>query len=209
MLRRSARFSSERCGSNFTSFKLNDSSWTSSWNFWWKKSITFSKIAESAPRAMKPISFIACTMRGVSRVSRPGSARRCRAHLRRDLGDGAEVEEHDRHFAGGRVLAHEDVPGMRIGVIDAVGEDLLAVGVDDRARELAAIDPERVEPRVSVTLTPSIHSVRQDARRRQLAHAPWESRRRCASVNAAAMRSTLSASPRKSSSCSTIARISR
>ena len=30
----------------------------------------------------------------------------------------------------------EQVPGVRIGVIDAVGEDLLAVDLDDLAREL-------------------------------------------------------------------------
>ena len=58
-----------------------------------------------------------------------------------DLGDRAEIEERDRRRAG-VVGADEEIPGVRIGVIDAVGEDLLAVELDDLTGEMPAVDLE-------------------------------------------------------------------
>ena len=82
-------------------------------------------------------------------------------HPLADRGGRAEVEEHD----GGRrrparPAAHQQIPGVRIGVIDAVDEDLLAVGLDaERARPRADRCPGRRAARGRATLVPSIHSV--------------------------------------------------
>ncbi len=58
------------------------------------------------------------------------------AHLRRELSHGAEIEE-DQLAAG----ADEHVPGVGIGVIEAVDEDLLTEHLDDAPGQLAAVDP--------------------------------------------------------------------
>src|SRR5262249_52533092 len=75
------------------------------------------------------------------------------AHVARDLGDRPEVEEDDRRWACWWTLTvgarpDEQVSGVRVGVIDPIGEDLLAVDLDDLARELAAIEPERLRARL-------------------------------------------------------------
>ena len=59
------------------------------------------------------------------------------AHLRRELRDRAEIEQDEL-----AVRVDQDVPGVRIGVIDAVDEDHLAVDAHDLLRELLAIDAQ-------------------------------------------------------------------
>ena len=62
------------------------------------------------------------------------------AHGRGNLGNGAEIQEH--HGRAGRGFAHANQQSsrVRVGVIDAVGEDLLAVDLDHLSRQHAAID---------------------------------------------------------------------
>ena len=57
-----------------------------------------------------------------------------------ELGHGAEVEQDDRP-----VGLDEHVPGVRIGVVDAVDEDHLAVEAHDAPRDVLLVDAERVE----------------------------------------------------------------
>ena len=45
------------------------------------------------------------------------------------------------------VLLDEHVPGVRIGVVDAVDEDHLAVEADEALRDVLLVDAERVERR--------------------------------------------------------------
>src|ERR1019366_844401 len=64
------------------------------------------------------------------------------AHLRTELGDGSEVEQDDR-----AVRLDQEVPGVRIRVVDAVDEDHLAVEAHDPPGHVFLVDAERVEPR--------------------------------------------------------------
>src|ERR1019366_10089128 len=57
------------------------------------------------------------------------------AHLRTELGDGAEVEQDHR-----AVGLHEEVPRVRIRVVDAVHEDHLAVDAHDAPPDVLLVD---------------------------------------------------------------------
>ena len=65
---------------------------------------------------------------------------------------------------------HQQVPGVRIGVIEAVDEDLLAVGLDADARGGAAVDLEALEALEVGDLDPLHPFGGQHARRRELGH---------------------------------------
>ena len=86
---------------------------------------------------MKPMSFIALTRRGVSRVRADCSVSTMPRRMRGEkLGHGTKVQEHQRCSALASVASagqDEQVSGVRIGVIDAIAEDLLAVRGDDGA----------------------------------------------------------------------------
>ena len=62
----------------------------------------------------------------------------------RDRPDPAEVGEADA-----AVRQHEEVAGVRVGVEEAVREDLLEVAVDAALGELAAVDARLVEQRAA------------------------------------------------------------
>jgi hypothetical protein len=108
-----------------------------------------------------------------------------------------EVEEHDP--AAG---LHEDVPGMRVGVEEAVDEDLLAVDLDEPLRDAGGETPSARSPSTSVTRTPGAYSVTStralECERMtsgtSTSACPWRWRR---------MRSALDASFSKSSSSGT------
>jgi hypothetical protein len=85
-------------------------------------------------------------LRGVARERGADEVGHTVAHARRDLGDRAEVDEHDARAAIGGAT-HEQVSRVRIRVVEAVGEDLLAIRRHHLARELRAIDAELFEAR--------------------------------------------------------------
>ena len=120
------------------SLRLSESSDTFSWKRSWKYSITCSNICSFAPRATKPICFIAPTILRVSRVSAPWISSTMPARTLPGISATAPKSRNTigRRRALDRRRADEQVPGVRIGVIDAVDEDLLAVDLDDLAREL-------------------------------------------------------------------------
>src|SRR5215510_12175040 len=91
-----------------------------------------------------------------------------------DLGDGAEVEKHDGRRLAVDAGPDDQVPGVRVGVVDTVGEDLLAVDLDDLARELAAVEPELLDAEAIGDLAAGLEVGDQDARGGQLVDDPGE-----------------------------------
>ena len=87
------------------------------------------------------------------------------AHLRAELGHGAEVEQDDRAAGLG-----QHVPRVRIGVVDAVDEDHLAVEPHDPPGDVLLVDAERVEPGDVADLHALDERRGQDAPGAQLAH---------------------------------------
>ena len=119
------------------SLRLSESSEMFSWNRSWKYSMTCSNIVlVRAARDEAHLLHRADDPAGVAGQRALDQLDDAGADVGRDLGDRAEVEEHDRRRLAARAGPDEEVPGVRIGVIDAVGEDLLAVDLDDLAREL-------------------------------------------------------------------------
>ena len=166
IFRRSSRFSKPRCGSILMSFRLKDSSFTSSWNFWWKYSMIFSLTASSLVRERKPILRSALMRRSVSRRITP--SRNSGMPSRIGCESSATAPKSSSTKSPSRV--DQDVPGVRIGVVDAVDEDHLAVDADEAARELLLVDAHRVEAREVGELLPFDERRREHAARRELAH---------------------------------------
>jgi hypothetical protein len=92
------------------------------------------------------------------------------AELRRDRRDRAEVEEHQLGAVAGGGRADQQVPGVWIGVIDAVGEDLLAVDLDHLAGQGAAIEAELLAADRVGDLDPGLEAGGQHPRGRAIAH---------------------------------------
>jgi len=105
---------------------------------------------------------MADTMRVVSRVIAPCREQRS-SRARMDSETVAVAPKSRNTTLGGspavRGRLDEQVPGVRIGVIEAVDEDLLAVGLDADARRLARIDAGRDEALEIGDLDALIHSV--------------------------------------------------
>ncbi len=85
------------------------------------------------------------------------------AHARRELGHGAEIQEDERPIGAG-----EHVPRVRIGVVDAVHEDHLAIGANDLPRELFSVDAGLIDRRGVAHLHAVDEVGRQNVSRRQL-----------------------------------------
>ena len=138
----------------------------------WKYCTTRSNTSGSARREMNPISFIAVTIRVVSRVIAP-----CRNDTipRRISSLTVAVAPKSRNTIVGGPSARDrrrdqQVPGVRIGVVEAVDEDLLAVGLDADARRRAPVDLQALEPFEVGDLRPLHPLGRQHARGRVRRH---------------------------------------
>src|ERR1019366_1776018 len=91
------------------------------------------------------------------------------AHLRTELGDGAEVEQDHR-----AVGLHEEIPRVRVRVVDAVDEDHLAVDAHDAPRDVLLVDAERAEAGAVADLHALDERRRQDALRAHFANRSGE-----------------------------------
>ena len=101
----------------------------------------FSLTPSSVVREMNPILRIDLTrLVGVAPQHALEELRDALAHLRAELRHRAEVEEHDRP-----VLPDEHVPGVRIGVVDAVDEDHLAVEAHEADGHVLPVHAERAQ----------------------------------------------------------------
>ena len=116
------------------------------------------------------------------------------AHRRRQLGHGAEIEEDQR-----AVGADEHVPGVRIGVVDAVDEDHLAVGAHEPVRQILLVDAQRVDGADVADLL-AVDERRRDHAFVENSRTGWGRPRMGFCVKFFAMRSMLLASRAKSSS---------
>ncbi len=87
------------------------------------------------------------------------------AHLRRQFRDRPKIQQDQR-----AVASHEQIPGVRIGVVDAVDEDHLAIRADEPAREILLVDAERVDAREVADFLPLDERRRDHLVRRELAN---------------------------------------
>ena len=90
-------------------------------------------------------------------------------HLGGDLGHGAEVEKHQAHVtAFAFAPAHQQIAGVRIRVVDAIFENLLAIGLDHQLGQAPAVKAGPAEPGQVGDLDAPLEVSGQDSRRRQL-----------------------------------------
>ena len=140
--RRSSRLPRLFSGSNFRSLSEKPSADICtrilSWKYW---TIRSNDLGVGAPRDEPHLLHGGDDADRVARDRALDERHHPAAHRLAHGGGRAEVEEHDGgRPAGRRRRLHQQVPGVRIGVIEAVDEDLLAVGLDADARGGAAID---------------------------------------------------------------------
>ena len=159
--RRSSRLPRLSSGSNVRSLSVQPSTDTCERIFSWKYSTTRSNTSGSARREMKPISFIAVTMRVVSRVIAP-----CRNEIipRRIASDTVAVAPKSRKTMVGASpsVAAAAAAGSRGADRRGTGRRRRSAGSRPRRRSAPPFADRCSRPRGaarSATLAPSIHSV--------------------------------------------------
>ena len=114
------------------------------WRSWTAASSRKAAIASSASgpprRVSNPRSTSACAISPRSALQQRGrEADDAVAEARRQVLGEPEVEQHQARLAVGAAL-HQDVARVRIGVEEAVAEDLLAVGLGQQLRHLVGVE---------------------------------------------------------------------